>query len=81
MRRADRAKCERVLRTQVELYGRFAGYVEGLRFRSFDVRAQRRLLRSAVGRRQLAPQAFRTAVLIVLAALGLGLILRAAGWL
>ncbi len=31
--------------------------------------------------RQLAPQAFRTAVLIVLAALGLGLILRAAGWL
>lgn len=31
--------------------------------------------------RRLAPQAFRTAVLIVLAALGLGLILRAAGWL
>ena len=31
--------------------------------------------------RHLAPQAFRTAVLIVLAALGLGLILRAAGWL
>jgi len=31
--------------------------------------------------RLLAPQAFRTAVLIVLAALGLGLILRAAGWL
>ena len=31
--------------------------------------------------RQMAPQAFRTAVLIVLAALGLGLILRAAGWL
>ncbi|MEO7105455.1 MAG: TSUP family transporter, partial [Rhodoferax sp.] len=30
--------------------------------------------------RYLAPQAFRTAVLIVLAALGLGLILRAAGW-
>jgi uncharacterized protein len=29
----------------------------------------------------LAPQAFRTAVLIVLAALGLGLILRAVGWL
>lgn len=29
----------------------------------------------------LAPQAFRTAVLIVLAALGLGLIFRAAGWL
>lgn len=31
--------------------------------------------------RHLAPQAFRTAVLIVLAALGLGLILRAMGWL
>jgi uncharacterized membrane protein YfcA len=31
--------------------------------------------------RHLAPQAFRTAVLIVLAVLGLGLILRAAGWL
>ena len=31
--------------------------------------------------RHLAPQAFRTAVLIVLAALGLGLILRAVGWL
>ncbi|QCB47898.1 sulfite exporter TauE/SafE family protein [Hydrogenophaga sp. PAMC20947] len=31
--------------------------------------------------RHLAPQAFRTAVLIVLATLGLGLILRAAGWL
>jgi uncharacterized protein len=31
--------------------------------------------------RHLAPQAFRTAVLVVLAALGLGLILRAAGWL
>lgn len=31
--------------------------------------------------RYLAPQAFRTAVLIVLAALGLGLILRAIGWL
>ncbi|MGE0348882.1 sulfite exporter TauE/SafE family protein [Hydrogenophaga sp.] len=31
--------------------------------------------------RHLAPQAFRTSVLIVLAALGLGLILRAAGWL
>lgn len=29
----------------------------------------------------LAPQAFRSAVLVVLAALGLGLILRAAGWL
>jgi uncharacterized protein len=29
----------------------------------------------------LAPQAFRNAVLIVLAALGLGLILRAVGWL
>lgn len=33
-----------------------------------------------IGRR-LAPQAFRTTVLIVLGALGLGLILRAAGWL
>lgn len=33
-----------------------------------------------IGRR-LAPQAFRTAVLVVLGALGLGLILRAAGWL
>ncbi len=31
--------------------------------------------------RRLAPQGFRTAVLIVLGALGLGLILRAAGWL
>jgi uncharacterized protein len=31
--------------------------------------------------RHLAPQAFRTAVLVVLAALGLGLVLRAAGWL
>ncbi len=31
--------------------------------------------------RYLAPQAFRTAVLLVLAALGLGLILRAIGWL
>ena len=33
-----------------------------------------------IGRR-LAPQAFRTTVLVVLGALGLGLILRAAGWL
>jgi uncharacterized protein len=31
--------------------------------------------------RHLAPQAFRTAVLVVLAVLGLGLILRAVGWL
>jgi uncharacterized protein len=31
--------------------------------------------------RHLAPQAFRTAVLLVLAVLGLGLILRALGWL
>jgi uncharacterized membrane protein YfcA len=31
--------------------------------------------------RHLAPRAFRTAVLIVLAALGLGLTGRAAGWL
>lgn len=42
------------------------------------------LLGVRIGRRlsrHLAPQAFRTAVLIVLAALGLGLILRSAGWL
>ncbi len=47
----------------------------GLVLVALGVRIGRRLSR------HLAPQAFRTAVLIVLAALGLGLILRAAGWL